>query len=219
MALIPGLIPRSSQDFWPYLSPPSLLQAAWSWPEGSRRFGGELSLQDLWPRLPKADTVGPHSAWVCLSISVSLFPTPSYLSLSLSSLPLSSLISPLSLSSLYHLSLSLSLSHHTIPSSHPLVHPDSFSLGDQACTPPSPAMSKPSLCVYTSKGRAASCDLKAWVPLLALARPKVCLRSMQVLLCFTPAKPHVATILVSLPTVVSRVQPPLWPWALLPDTH
>lgn len=71
----------TARTSWPRLFPPSLLQAAWSWPEVSRVVvGGVVSTGPL-PRLPKAGTVGPHSAWASLSISQSLLPTPPSLSL------------------------------------------------------------------------------------------------------------------------------------------
>ena len=78
MALVQECIPRNSPGCWPRSFPPSLFQAAWSWPEVSG-WGG-VSLQDLWPRLPKSGGAG-----LCLGFSLHLQSPPhSSISLSLS---------------------------------------------------------------------------------------------------------------------------------------
>lgn len=119
-----GASQGEARAFWPCLFPPSLLQAAWSWPEVSRVVGGVISAGPL-PRHPKAGTVGPHSAWASLSISVSLLPTPP---LSLFSLSLPSEFTP----SPPFLSICLSL---TIPF-HPIVHPNDDFFWRSGVSPP-----------------------------------------------------------------------------------
>lgn len=116
---------RSSQNFLalpvPSL-PPSLFQAAWSWPGVLAGWRAVVSA-GLLPRLPKADTVGPHSAWASLSISVS---PPSTSSISPSSLVCFPILF------------------------HPSMHPGDDSFGDQAC-PSRPATAKTSFHDYLGR--------------------------------------------------------------------
>ena len=142
MALVQECIPRNSPGRWPCSFPPSLLQAAWSWPEVSGR--GGVSLQDLRPRLPKSGPVRPHSAWASLSIFI-LLPTPP--SVCVCVCVCACARTRMCVCVCVCVSLSLPLTLSVIIPFHPPVHPNGYSFGDQAC----PAVSKPSQCVHLQR--------------------------------------------------------------------
>lgn len=139
MALVQECIPRNSPGCWPCSFPPSLLQAAWSWPEVSGR--GGVSLQDL---RPQATQVRPSEASLCLGFSLHLQSPPHS---SICVCVCVCVCARACARACVCVSLSLPLTLSVIIPFHPPVHPNGYSFGDQAC----PAVSKPSQCVHLQR--------------------------------------------------------------------